>query len=238
MTPPGDRPFLSILIATLAHRQDRFAGLLDVLLPQAEASPVPVEVVALRNSGEKTLAAYRQDMLDDARGRYLCCIDDDDMVPSYYVSEIVAAFTDPAVDVLGFEMECTGLAARRAFFSLANHGAPWGPVQRGGETVYLRDFNHLSPVRAEIARTGKYAGGDASAAEDVIYTRSVWPALESATEKVIGRVMYHYRFSPHDTNQAGGVWTPLRDRIRATSPEPRPDVTSSRFRWHEGSTVD
>jgi hypothetical protein len=92
---PGQRPGLtwSILILTQARRQHKFLGLLNVLLPQAEAAG-DVEVVALRNYGGYTqdgLGPLRQALLDDARGTWVSFADDDDMVTADYVAAVRAA---------------------------------------------------------------------------------------------------------------------------------------------------
>jgi hypothetical protein len=68
---------LSILIATLGERKDRFTALVDKLVSQANDD---VEIIAYFNNGELPLGDIRQALVDEAVGQYVCFIDDDDVL--------------------------------------------------------------------------------------------------------------------------------------------------------------
>lgn len=227
---PGPEPLLSVLIATLAHREDRFLSLLGGLLPQAEASPAEVEVVALQNNGARPLSDYRDQLLQAARGTYLCFVDDDDQVAGNYVEELVSALeTDP--DCVGFRQLCTGLAALYTELSLKNENAPWDPVFVNGELTYLRQFSHVMPVRSALAKQAGFQGSPLDyTGEDVAYVRQVVPLLRQrgSREAYIGKALYHYIWSAADSTQAGRL--PPGKQI-AYGRHPRPRVVSPCFRW-------
>ena len=131
---------MSILIPTIGRRRERFAALLDVLLPQAEKSRASTEVVALYNNGEHPLPQVRQRLLDAARGAYVCFVDDDDMVAPCYVDEIVSALAEnPGADSVGFRLERSWdnpLARVRMVQQMSGprqDGQEWPPA--GGEIV-------------------------------------------------------------------------------------------------------
>jgi glycosyltransferase involved in cell wall biosynthesis len=77
----------SILCCTLSSRHAKFLNLMDVLLPQCEKDG-RVEVVALHNDGERSIAEYRQALLEDARGDYVSFVDDDDMIEDDFVAAV------------------------------------------------------------------------------------------------------------------------------------------------------
>ncbi len=63
---------LSILIATLGERKDRFTALVDKLVSQANDD---VEIIAYFNNGELPLGDIRQALVDEAVGQYKSIID-------------------------------------------------------------------------------------------------------------------------------------------------------------------
>jgi len=234
MASPGDSPLLSILIPTMVKREKLFLELLGGLLPQCERSAAPVEVVALQNAGEQMLAAYRDALLKDARGRYLCFIDDDDAVPGYYAEEITAALADDP-DVVTFIQNGTGTAAAFTLFSLQFTGAPWEPVPAQGLVagksvlVYLRAYSHVQPIRAEIARQASfsYPGALGYTQEDQVFAHDVVPLLIDlgAKERHIPRIMYTYRFMHAGESTQQGAQLP------DGGVHVRPVITSPCFRW-------
>lgn len=169
---------LSILIATLARREQKFRALVDHLAKQAEG--LPVEIVAYWNSGEKSIGQIRQALLEASIGGYICFIDDDDWVPDYYVKEVLAAL---GKDYVGFEVELysNGELKPRVYHSLKYD--KWFEAYDG----YYRNVTHLNPIRREIALQGKFNGG---AGEDESWSRQVAPFVK--TENYIDRPMYQY----------------------------------------------
>jgi len=222
---PGDSPLLSVLIATLVRREERFLELANGLCAQAEAAPAPVEVVAYQNAGEHPLASYREALLLTARGKYLCFVDDDDEVPPWYMEEICLALA-PGPDVVAFEQYCTGTGCPRTFFGLQYRGAPYEPVMmQDGGPAYLRAYSHMQPIRTEIARQGSFLGpGPAqSTGEDYLFAASVIPILveRGSREARINRVMYSYLWmSAGESAQQGqpGGRDGAHDRPRIESP--------------------
>ena len=213
----------SILIATLAHRKDSLAALLRVLLPQAERFPGQVEVVALRNRGALTVGEYRQKLLEDARGKYVSFVDDDDLVAGDFVTAVLAAMVgEPDYVAFRHQMYSGGVPEPRVTITGLSFGG-W----RDTDVAMVRDVTHINPVRAELARKagfGRYVLG-----EDAAYDDALRPLLK--TEAVIDRVLYHYYFLSVPSASMGIPAVLLRRGGRI------PEVRSPVFRWHPESVT-
>lgn len=209
----------TILVATLGQRGDRFARLLDGLLPQTEPHDGRVTVCALYNHGERALAAVRQDLVEHATSTYVSFVDDDDELPDYHVDEVVSRLDD-VVDYVGWRMQCyvDGVPLKPTFHSLRYHR--WYEDDAG----YYRDVSHLNPVRTDLARRVDFRYG--TPPEDVSWVDQLRPHVR--TEAYVDRVMYHYRSSSADSTWRG-------DGIARPS-TPRPTVEHPNFTWHPGSS--
>lgn len=239
---------LSVLIPHWDRRGHKLAELLRVLLPQAEAASRLVEIVALRNSGG-SLPEFRQALLDDARGMWMCYVDDDDMVPPYYVNEILSRLiVNPDLDYIGFLVE-------RAWDNI-------GGCRGGISTHSLRftewtsehaDYTLLNPVRTSIACQGSFLGHGGNHGEDHAFRDQIIDVLRNGQEAFINKIMYHYRWDLSDSVQAhihpnqcphsnelecqrNGHELPYWRRLHFTPP-PALDVRSPVFRWHERSIL-
>lgn len=207
----------TILIATLAQRGDRFKRLLDVLLPQLEPHGGDVTVSALWNTGGRPLGELRHALLRDASGDYVCFVDDDDLVPDYYVDRVVALL-DGKIDYVGWRMQCyvDGHALKPTFHSIRY--PRWYSDRRG----HYRHVSHLNPIRAELARKGDFRR---AWPEDYSWVEQVRPFVR--TERYVAEVMYHYHSSSTDTVQRPGL---IQDGTFV-----RPSVDSIYFSYHPES---
>jgi glycosyltransferase involved in cell wall biosynthesis len=232
VSAPGNAPLWSVLIASLAHREEKLMSLLGSVLPQAQASHAGIEVVVFQNNGSRPLGEYRTSLLRAARGAYLCFIDDDDQVPADYVAAIVEALEkDP--DVVAFRQLCTNLPARFTDFSLRHQDGPWDEVLYGNppQHTYLREFSHVQPVRSEIARRADFLGSPwDNTGEDMMYVRRVVPLLRErgSRELYLDEVLYHYAYSRHDSTQGN---SPPTGYIARWAAHPHPRTAHPCLRW-------
>lgn len=214
-------PLWSILTPTLSSRREKLRRLLDVLLPQAEDCPYPVEVVALHNDGERPLAEYRQALLEDARGAWVSFVDDDDMVSEYFVKSITEALALDDPDTVAFRawLYTDGVLHPRECRTGIQYGR-WYDT----DEAYIRDVVHLMPVRATIAKTADFRR-ESEGEEDWSYVSQIRPLLRIQAE--VDRVLYHYFHSPADSVQR---------QLAPHAHAPRLEVDSLAFRWHPEST--
>ena len=208
-------PLLSLLIASLEKRRALLEGLVHELHRQifAQADPWAVELRIDRDDGARPIGAKRQALLRRARGRYLCFIDDDDMVAPTYVHDILSALSArPDADCVVFagRLEVEGRYLGPFDYSLAHRY-----YHQIGHN-YFRTPNHLCPVRRELALAVGFA--PLRRGEDTDYARRLYPRLR--TEVSIDaaappgaprpapapahtggarKTLYYYRFSPTGT---------------------------------------
>lgn len=79
---------LSILIPTLSSRANQCMSLVDKMLDQVEKGNYIglVEIVTLYDDGKKSIGTKRNELIQMAKGDYVCFIDDDDDIGSLKVS--------------------------------------------------------------------------------------------------------------------------------------------------------
>lgn len=134
-----------------------------------------------------TTGRKRGDLLKKATGKYVVFIDDDDMVPEYYVSEMLTACAS----------DCDCVAINGIMTTDGQHETKWllskdyqnHDAREGNKMVYYRHTNHITAVKREIALAAGFP--DKSNAEDKHYS----DRLQLSTEYKIEKPMYHYIFS-------------------------------------------
>lgn len=218
-------PTWTILIPTIPQREILFKRLLDVLLPQLDAHAGAVRVLAWRNVGDPALGPLRDAMIDSAGTEYVSFIDDDDLVPSYYVAEIVKALAERPQHV-GFQLEYTTEASGHTGREIVEHSLRWRRWGRIGG-VLCRDFTHLDPILTTVAQRGRFAVARPRRAEDRVWVKQVRPYL--SREVYIPKIMYHYLWS-----QLGSSWERPHQLLPAAGPPPV--IDHPYFSWHPRST--
>jgi hypothetical protein len=113
-------------------------------------------------------------------------VDDDDRVPQYYVSEILAA-RNTYPDCVTFRGYMTTDGAHRVNFVL-RLGERY--EERGG--VYYRWPNHITPMKRSIASQVKFP--DVYDGEDYAWSKQIMERGLLKTEYFIDKEMYHYDF--------------------------------------------
>lgn len=219
----------SILIATLARRNEKLVQLLTDLGPQLQLYQPMVEVVALRNHGQLPLSCYRQALVEDARGDYLCFVDDDDHLPGYYVETILPLLD--GVDYIGWRMQAyiNGQQLKPTYHTLDSDG--WWET----DYAYYRDVSHLNPVRTALARQCDFRRGDPP--EDVSWADQMRPLVHTQNLCDGDRIMYHYQHSTADS-----AWHPTHEpewngaSEQFTTPVVHQFDDVPGFRWHSDST--
>lgn len=176
-----DGPVLSILICSLESREDSRNRLLESLRRQDLSK---VEVLVEVDKGSTTIGAKRNLLLRRSAGKYICFVDDDDMVTADYVSKILeAVVTGP--DCCGMEgmliSEDRGTAKR---FIHTLQCTKW--YEKDG--VYYRCPNHLSPIKRELALSVGFPEKNVS--EDFDYSMKLVGKIK--TEVMISGTIYIY----------------------------------------------
>jgi hypothetical protein len=212
-------PTWAILIPTIPQRSENFERLLGVLLPQLDEHEGRVRVLAWRNRGDPRLGEIRDALMASAGTEYVSFVDDDDLVPDYYVAEIVKALAGRP-DHVGFKLEYCPAGGPS---EVVEHSLVWPKWGRSREGVLYRNFTHVDPVRTELALKGQFAVARPRRAEDRVWVKQVTPYLSS--EAYIDRIMYHYLWSPHTSS-----WQ--NPAALAAASAPRIEPGHPHFSWH------
>lgn len=183
---------LSILIATLGERTNRFVALMIELLKQKTDE---VEILAYWNNGERPLGEIRQALVDNAKGEYVCFVDDDDRLPEYYVKEILKAIKKKP-DYIGWQMQLyhDGQKMKPTYHSLQYK--KWHEDDKG----YYRDISHLNPIKRNIAKKVSFVV-EKGTAEDAPWAQKVRKFV--VTEEYIDKPMYFYWHETHESRWRG-----------------------------------
>jgi glycosyltransferase involved in cell wall biosynthesis len=185
----GDKILLSILITHVpGPRDESLARLLDVLTGQVTERPVEV---IIDPRVDLSVGAKRQALMEESHGKYIVYIDDDDMVPEYYVDEILKAI-EQDVDYIGFQMQMSvdGVDTKPTFHD-------WGRYKYwyDDENGYYRGVSDKNPVRRSIAVNHPFV--DVSLGEDKHWADRV--AQDIKTSTYIDKIMYYYIWSRSGT---------------------------------------
>jgi hypothetical protein len=213
-------PTWTILVPTLGQREELFQRLMGVLLPQLDEHEGRVRVLAWRNNGQPSISEIRDALLATAGTDYVSFVDDDDLVPDYYVAEIVKAL-DERPDHVGFKIKYT---TNDEHGEIVDHSLRWGKWGRTYDGQLYRDVTHIDPVKTEHAVRARFYARRGRA-EDRVWVKQVRQHL--ATEVYIDKIMYHYLFRDDTT-----AWREP-DKIRHVAG--RPYVDHPYFAWHPGS---
>jgi glycosyltransferase involved in cell wall biosynthesis len=163
-------------------REVELERLMGQLNPQLEGQPV--EVVIETDNVAMSVGEKRNVLLRRAMGEYIAFVDDDDEVPDYYVSRILAAVAKSRPDVIGF----SGLLRLSDGTAEFRHSLRYGGWYTGADGIFYRTPNHLNPVRREWATSVMFV--DSRFGEDADYATRIRPYLE--TEVYVGGPMYYY----------------------------------------------
>ena len=197
---------LSILICHIPERAEKLELLMSVLRPQLQDG---VEVLIETDDKEMTIGAKRNLLLSKAKGGYVCFVDDDDLVPDYYVAKILEAIElhghspmpsaeckpgEENFETVGFmskHPDCIGIRGHYiwgervpALFVHSLEYDDWQTVNG----VHQRCPNHLNPIKRRIALEVKYP--NKSQGEDIAYSRMLRGLLK--TQVMIEDIMYYY----------------------------------------------
>jgi len=184
---------LSILIPTLASRQEQCLTLVDSLLDQVEFNDLvgKVEIITQYDSGEKSIGTKRNELIQKAKGEYVCFVDDDDNVSKDYVKLLMEGI-NLGVDCCSLKGVITWDGVKPEIFEHSTKYTEW-KTNEGLEPVrYERYINHLNCVKKSIAYQIKY--NEINFGEDKMWSEELQKSGLIKTEHYIDSILYHYLF--------------------------------------------
>jgi glycosyltransferase involved in cell wall biosynthesis len=178
---------LSILILTLPTRIDSYSHLIKMLNKQIIENNLinRVQILSLCDTKEIIVGEKRNILLNKSIGRYVCFIDDDDIISDDYVIKLVNAIQSNA-DVITFCGDYVENTLRTPFsISLVHRGNFNHP------NIFYRLPNHLCPVKREIALSCQFSNKNFG--EDSDYSERINNYLK--TEFHIQDKLYFYMYN-------------------------------------------
>jgi len=183
---------LSILIPTLPERADKLRELL-ACIPE---NPT-VEVIALMDNRRRQVGAKRNAMMAMAQGRYLCHIDDDELLSPDFLTRVLPEL-EHGVDVVGYDAGVSFNGGPEFRVTTSLHGPNLQPHDLGGGRYsdITRTFWHWCCWRTDFARQFKFPE-DFGWTEDAYWLAQALPAVK--TWRKIDWVGFHHRWSAKTT---------------------------------------
>lgn len=181
---------LSILIPTLPRRKEMFDKLVEELGRQSNP-----EVQLISNNNETlSIGAKRNLLLEASTGEYVCFIDDDDMISSTYIDDIMTAIrTSP--DCVSLRGVMTTYGENPEMFEHSLRYSAW--ITTTNPIKYERYPNHLNVIRASIAKQFKFP--EINFGEDHKWAEQVHLSGLIKDEYYLDKVLYNYQFIPNKT---------------------------------------
>lgn len=176
---------LSILIPSIPEHSTKLKALLKCLKKQKTED---VEILTYETSHHKdgglTIGSKRNDLIDEARGKYSLFVDADDVVTDDFVESILDGIKSNS-DVICYQVEYNKV--KTGFKKLVRYSKDY---KRDSEIkeLYLRLPNHLMCVKTNLAKRTRWK--NMSYGEDAEYSKRLKPLLK--TEFQIDRVLYYY----------------------------------------------
>jgi glycosyltransferase involved in cell wall biosynthesis len=174
---------LSILIPSLYERSSISHKLINNLLEQIGEKPV--ELLTFSDNVKRSIGEKRNNMLDLANGEYIVFVDDDDMVSSDFVDEILKAIENNNVDVINYKVlySYNDNNHKEVLYSKENsHGED--------SSYYYRRPNHLMVHKKdnikERFKPVKFGEDDEWASRQVNFIKS---------EYNINKILYFYNYN-------------------------------------------
>lgn len=144
-----------------------------------------VEIISLMDCKSMSIGEKRNRLIEMSNGKYVVFVDDDDNVPSYYLTEILTAINyDP--DVVGMKgiIKFEDGTPDETFI----HSLEYKQSQHAGLYTKGHRPNHLNPIRRSIAIEFSFLNQNWE--EDKEWSWRIYDHLK--TEKFIDKIMYVY----------------------------------------------
>jgi hypothetical protein len=177
---------LSILICTIPERVELLTRLKNVLEPQVKRHQDLVEIKIHDAGRSMSTGDKRNQLVANCEGEYFSFIDDDDLVPMYYVDEILKAIISKP-DVVTFIGYMTTNGKDRRDFTI-KLGSRY--EEKNGH--YYRFPNHLCVFKKSLVSHIKFPS--VYVQEDYQWAREIHDRRLLKTEVHIDKSLYHYDF--------------------------------------------
>ena len=161
-----------------------------------------VEIIVNVDDRQKSVGQKRNEILEQAKGKFVCFIDDDDNIDEDYINIIMKIIREnPELDCIGFSGMYYINGNPAMIFKHANE---YGGHYKDDEGIQYRPINHLNPTRTEIARKIRFP--EKNFGEDSDYCDRLLESGLLKNEIIIhDKIMYHYLWDSQETATQQGM---------------------------------
>lgn len=181
---------LSVLIPSIPERMAPLTRLINIL--EAQSDP-RMEILVYLDNKRRQLGLKRNNLMDQAHGKFLCHLDDDDTVSDNFVATLLPECEND-VDLIAYDADCSlnGAPPFRVFTKLGAINEQPQHLAFGRYSNIVRTPWTWCLWRTTIARECRYPL-HFDAAEDAFFLRQILPRVQ--THRKVNFIGYHHRYS-------------------------------------------
>lgn len=183
-----ERFTISILICHKPDRADYLMRLWTAIQVYSGDRFEEIEVL-IDDDMSITTGAKRNKLLQRAKGKYVAFIDDDDLITEHYFPGVFEGI-EKGVDCCSLKGIITDDGENPRIFEHSIRHDRYETVKRDGKDYYLRFPNHISVIRADIAK--QFIFPDQTISEDTIWATELHQSGLLKTEWWIEEPIYLY----------------------------------------------
>ena len=202
MPVPANEILLSVMILSIPSRMENVISLMKTLETQM-GNKRSVEILVFTDNRSQSISEKRNVLLNSARGKFVCFLDDDDRIGNDYIgSSIEAIQSNPDVDCISFDQFCTlDGEPMNVSFGIGNpHGQLWRD-EDGMLGNIKRPPYHMCLWKRELAQSEEFrpmfAANGQSYGEDIDWLLRLYPKVQ--TEYHIPKPMHLYVYNSKTT---------------------------------------
>lgn len=194
---------LSILIPSVPQHLALTTRLLDVLQKQDHPQ---VEVLLYYDNMRRPLACKRNNLMDQARGKFLCHIDDDDLVADDFVATLLPE-CEHDVDLIAYDADCSlnGAPPFRVFTCLGAENEQPKHLPFGKYSDIVRTPWTWCLWHSDLARECRYPERY-DPVEDASFLNQALPRV--TTHRKVNKVLYHHFYNAQTSAYANPATPP------------------------------
>lgn len=188
---------LSILIPTVVGRES-FYDKLNAELERQKAGLDCIEIIGAKDNKEIPIGTKREGLYFVASGLYSVQLDDDDMIPPFYIERVLKAI-ELGTDCIGYNESVVWNGVNMGISNISLRNRKWDENKHGYR--YVRTPFFKVPIKTEIARSVNFQ--PIRFGEDYEWSMRLYPNLK--TEVFIPETMYLYSYVQGDNKTKYGI---------------------------------
>ena len=183
---------LSILICTMPERSELFKTLQNKILHQIEKAKTSEVEILSNDRLDITTGEKRNILLSEAKGEYLCFVDDDDDISDFYIEQLLNAINSNK-DCASLKGVITWDGENPEIFEHSMKYKEYRSNIRYQEIAYERYPNHLNCIKSSIAKQISFTHKNHS--EDTDFADALFKSGLIKSEHQIEEILYYYRYA-------------------------------------------